>query len=183
MTFWTTHLVAVGLGADAFSVALGVGFGGATLRQTFRLTFHFGLFQALMPAVGWLLGQHAVALVGKYDHWIAFSLLAGIGLKMLYEAFQVDDVSETKKRSDRTRGWSLVMLSVGTSIDALGVGLSMGISNSILLLPCLSIGLVASIMTFLGLRLGERLSQKFGQRLEVVGALILIGIGFKMLSI
>ena len=175
MTFWTTHLVAVGLGADAFSVALGVGFGGATLRQTFRLTFHFGLFQALMPAVGWLLGQHAVALVGKYDHCI--------GLKMLYEAFQVDDVSETKKRSDRTRGWSLVMLSVGTSIDALGVGLSMGISNSILLLPCLSIGLVASIMTFLGLRLGERLSQKFGQRLEVVGALILIGIGFKMLSI
>ena len=181
MTFWTTFLVAVGLGADAFSVALSVGFGGATFRQTFRLTFHFGLFQAFMPAIGWSLGQQAVGHVSRYDRWIAFGLLAGIGLKMFYEAFQEDE--EEKGRGDKTRGWSLVMLSFATSIDAMGVGIGMGLSSSILFKPCLLIGLVAASMTFVGLRLGERLSRAFGQRLEVVGALILIGSGFKMLSI
>ncbi len=173
-------LVAVGLGADAFSVALGVGFGGVTPRQTFRLSWHFGLFQFLMPLLGWLLGSRVATIVARYDHWIAFAILFFIGAKMLHGSFQP---REEQSSRDQTRGWSLVGLSVATSLDALGVGVGLGIAGARCLQSAGIIGVVACAMTLLGLWLGDRLSAVLGKRLETVGALLILLMAVKMLSI
>ena len=133
MEFWEILVLAFVLGIDAFSVALAVGTRGSTFRQTFRLSFHFGLFQFMMPIIGWLLGKNALSFVEHYDHWVAFGLLFVIGAKMIYEAFR--HIPEQIAR-DRTRKWSLVALSLATSIDALGAGIGMGILDTTLLYPC-----------------------------------------------
>ena len=114
--------IALGLAMDAFAVAIGAGLSSAsvTRRQTFRLAFHFGLFQAFMPIIGWLAGLTLVDYIAAFDHWIAFGLLAFIGGKMIYEALKHEE-EEATGRPDQGR--RLVMLSVATSIDALAVGL------------------------------------------------------------
>src|SRR5512136_2791119 len=126
MDLATILLIAVGLGMDAFTVALCT---GATRRDIwfrpgFRLSFHFGLFQFMMPIIGWAAGTTVVRFIEGYDHWIAFGLLACVGGKMIKEALE----PETHKTSaDPTRKWTLVMLAIATSIDALAVGLSLAL--------------------------------------------------------
>ena len=112
-----------------------------SLRQTFRLAYHFGLFQALMPIIGWLAGRSVERWIGPIDHWIAFGLLTAIGGKMIYEALKGDDEDVEKK--DPTKGLSLVVLSVATSIDALAVGLSLALLGVKIWYPALVIGFVA----------------------------------------
>ena len=180
MSFWEILILAFVLGIDAFSVALAVGTGGSTFRQTFRLSFHFGLFQFLMPIVGWLLGRNIVSLVQRYDHWVAFALLFVIGAKMIYEAFRH---RPEKATTDRTRGWSLVALSTATSIDALGAGVGMGILNAPLLYPCAIIGVAAAAMTLTGIKLGGVISAIIGSRMEAVGGVVLILLSLKMLAV
>jgi manganese efflux pump family protein len=173
-------LVALGLAMDAFAVALGV---GATrkhvwFRPGFRLSFHFGLFQFLMPMIGWAAGTTVVQLIAGYDHWIAFGLLAYVGGKMVKESFgNADGPNE----ADPTRRWTLVMLSFATSIDALAVGLSLAMLRVPILYPSVVIGIVAAGMTAAGLVLGNRLGIKFGKRMELVGGLVLLGIGLRTL--
>jgi manganese efflux pump family protein len=174
--------IAVGLAMDAFAVSIGVGLKLCTVdrRQTFRLSFHFGLFQALMPVVGWLAGLTLADLIEAVDHWIAFGLLAFIGGRMLYEAFRGEEgVAGMVK--DPTRGTSLVVLSVATSIDALAVGLSLALLRIDIWYPAVVIGLVAAAFTFVGLRIGCRFGSLLGRRMEAVGGVILILIGFRIL--
>jgi putative Mn2+ efflux pump MntP len=180
MSFWEILILAFVLGIDAFSVALAVGTGGSTFRQTFRLSFHFGLFQFLMPIVGWLLGRNIVSLVQRYDHWVAFGLLFVIGVRMIYEAFRH---RPEKATVDRTRRWSLVALSTATSIDALGAGVGMGILNTSLIYPCTIIGLTAAAMTLTGIKLGSVISAIIGSRMEAIGGVVLILLSLKMLTI
>jgi len=175
-------LLAFGLGADAFSVALGVGFSGASGRQLFRLSWHFGLFQFLMPLLGWLLGQHLLGFIQPYDHWVAFGLLALIGGKMLWEAFRPEEEGKAPA-GDPTRGWSLVFLSLATSLDALGAGIGMAFMGGSLLPACLLIGVVAGLMTLVGMKLGGQVSRRFGKRSEAVGGGVLLVLAVKMLSI
>ena len=179
MSFWEILILAFVLGIDAFSVALAVGTGGSTFRQTFRLSFHFGLFQFLMPIIGWLLGRNVVSLIQRYDHWVAFALLFMIGAKMIYEAFHR---KPEKLAKDRTRKWSLVGLSVATSIDALGAGIGMGILDTSLLYPCTINGVAAAAMTLAGIKLGTVVSAIIGNRMEAVGGVILILLSLKMLT-
>ena len=180
MSFWEILILAFVLGIDAFSVALAIGTRGSTFRQTFRLSFHFGLFQFLMPIVGWLLGRNVVFLIQRYDHWVAFALLFLIGTKMIYEAFRH---TPEKVTGDRTRGWSLIALSVATSIDALGAGVGMGILKTYLLYPCAIIGITAAAMTLTGIKLGSVISAIIGSRMEAVGGVVLILLSLKMLTI
>ena len=180
MNFWEILILAFVLGIDAFSVAMAVGTGGSNYRQVFRLSFHFGLFQFLMPIIGWLLSQSFVSRIQRYDHWVAFALLFVIGAKMIYEAFQH---AEEKTIGDRTRGWSLVALSIATSIDALGAGIGMGILNTSLFYPCVIIGITAAAMTLTGIKLGGIMSAVIGSRMEAVAGVILILLSIKMLSI
>jgi len=179
MEFWEILVLAFVLGLDAFSVALAVGTRGSTFRQTFRLSFHFGLFQFTMPIIGWLLGKNVLSFVERYDHWVAFGFLFVIGAKMIYEAFRHIPEQTAK---DRTRKWSLVALSLATSIDALGAGIGMGILNTTLLYPCAIIGITACIMTLIGMKLGAFMSANIGCRMEAVGGVVLILLSLKMLA-
>jgi len=168
---------------DAFAVAIatGIALGAVSGRQTFRLAFHFGLFQFLMPVIGYLAGMTVERYIEGYDHWFAFALLGYIGGKMVYEGSRGDG-EEGNDGKDPTRGISLVVLSVATSIDALAVGISLGVlHNEGIVYPGIVIGIVACTFTAAGLHLGKRLGTVFGKRMEVVGGLVLVAIGVKIL--
>lgn len=181
MDILTIFLIAMGLAMDAFAVALSGGFaaGRATPRKTLRLAFHFGLFQFLMPILGWVAGLTVQGLIQAYDHWVAFALLAGIGGKMVYESFRQEKVEGRKP--DITRGASLVLLSLATSIDALAVGLSLSLLRVRILYPSAVIGVVCFALTAFGFAFGSRLGKLLGKRVELLGGLVLVGIGVKIL--
>ena len=180
MEFLSILGTAVGLAMDAFAVALAtsISLGTVTRRQVFRFAFHFGLFQAMMPTLGWMSGRAIVPYIHTWDHWLAFALLTIVGGKAIYEA--IWEMDEDEAKSDPTRGWSLVALSVATSIDAFAVGLSFGVLRVSIWYPALIIGIITAGLTMSGMLLGGRLGSKFGQRMEVVGGLVLIGIGIKI---
>lgn len=175
----TLLFIAFALGIDAFAVSLSTGayLVRADRRQTFRMSFHFGLFQALMPILGWAAGTAFVELIRQVDHWIAFALLAVIGGRMIINSLKPDAVRIVK---DVTRGWSLISLSIATSIDALAVGLSLSLIEVGIFFPALVIGLVAGIMSLIGIRLGERISHLAGTHMEFIGGVILILIGIRI---
>jgi putative Mn2+ efflux pump MntP len=178
---WISILgIAVALAMDAFAVALATGavLNPITGGHLFRLGFHFGLFQALMPIAGWLLGLTVQKWISAYDHWIAFGLLAFVGVRMIVEAFEEDD---DKAASDPTRGLTMVMLSIATSIDAFAVGLSLAMLGVSVWVPSVVIGLVAGVLTVIGMLLGRRLGDNWGKRVEVCGGLVLCLIGLKIL--
>ena len=172
--------IALALAMDAFAVALGAGLTleALTGRHLFRLSFHFGLFQALMPVIGWLAGMTVQRWIAAYDHWLAFALLGFVGTKMIYEAFHPE---EEKQDKDPTRGLTLVMLSLATSIDALAVGLTLGMIGVSIWFPATVIGVVAGALTMTGMLLGRRIGTLWGQRVEILGGLVLLGIGLKIL--
>lgn len=157
MSFLTILGIAVALAMDAFAVAIatGVTLRRVSFRQTFRLSWHFGLFQAFMPIIGWFLGASIQKYIEAYAHWVAFIMLALVGGNMLKEAIMADD-EEEQVRKDATRGLSLVMLSIATSIDALAVGLSMSMLKVSIFYPALIIGIVAGLFTITGLHLGKK---------------------------
>jgi putative Mn2+ efflux pump MntP len=169
--------IALGLAMDAFSVAIGVSIalGGTSKRQTFRLAWHFGLFQALMPIVGWLAGISVRPWIEGWDHWLAFALLGAVGGRMILESVRANGAEPT--RTDPTRGWSLVVLSVATSIDALAVGLSFAALGVQVWIPAAVIGITAAAMTLLGTMGGRTLGARFGSRMAVVGGAVLVAIG------
>ena len=169
--------IALGLAMDAFSVAIGVSIalGGTSRRQTFRLAWHFGLFQALMPIIGWAAGTSVRPWIERWDHWLAFGLLAVVGGRMIYESARGDNREST--RTDPTRGWSLVVLSIATSIDALAVGLSFAALGVQVWTPAAVIGITAAAMTLLGTLGGRALGARFGSRMAVVGGFVLMTIG------
>jgi len=179
---WSSILgIAVALAMDAFAVALAAGavLNPITGRHLFRLGFHFGLFQALMPIAGWALGLTVQKWISEYDHWIAFGLLAFVGGRMIVEALEEDE--EESAPTDPTRGLTMVMLSVATSIDAFAVGLSLAMLGVSVWLPSVVIGLVAGALTVTGMLLGRRLGDNWGKRVEVCGGLVLCLIGLKIL--
>ena len=174
--------LAVALAMDAFAVAVvaGLTVEPLTKRHIFRLSFHFGLFQGLMPAIEWVAGFAVHKYIAAFDHWIAFCLLVFVGGKMIRGAFSGDEYALDSSK-DPTSGWSLVILSVATSIDALAVGLSLGVIGSTILVPVLVIGIVAAVFTVAGMFLGRLIGLRWGKRVELLGGIILIIIGCKIL--
>ena len=180
MNLLTTILIAIGLAMDAFAVSLGVGTSGHAdnPRSIFRLSFHFGLFQALMPILGWLAGSTIDQYIRSFDHWIAFILLGYVGGKMIWEGARGGPESYL---ADPSRGRMLVILAVATSIDALAVGLSLAMLDVPVIGPAIVIGVITAGLSLVGLRIGCRMGEKFGRRVEILGGLILIGIGLRIL--
>ena len=180
MNFIEVFLIALSMAMDAFAVCLGAGTQGQTSgpRVTFRLAFHFGLFQFLMPVLGWFAGTTIERYIATYDHWIAFGLLAFVGGRLLWSGFHPEEV---EKKSDPSRSWTLVLLSIAVSIDALAVGLSLGLIGVTIWYPAIVIGMVTSLMSWIGLRIGNRLGIKFGKTMEIVGGVVLILIGVRVL--
>ena len=180
MYFPEILLIALSMAMDAFAVCLGAGTLRLTnsARPTFRLSFHFGLFQFLMPIVGWFAGTTVVRYIADYDHWVAFALLAFVGIRMIRSGF--DSNSESYK-NDPSRGWSLILLSIAVSIDALAIGLSLALIEVTIWYPAVVIGVVTGMVSWIGLRMGNVLGGKFGKRMEIVGGIVLILIGGRIL--
>jgi len=176
---WTISFIAMGLAMDAFAVAVasGVVLPRITPRHVFRLSWHFGLFQFLMPILGWGAGRTVAGLIEDIDHWVAFALLVLVGGRMICSASNPDGGSF---HGDPTRGTMLVMLSIATSIDALAVGLSLAMLRMSIWQPAAVIGVVAATLTALGLAIGQRVGTLLGKRMELVGGLVLIGIGLRV---
>lgn len=172
--------IAVGLAMDAFavSIAVGLSLNQVTPRHTFRLAFHFGLFQFLMPVIGWLGGTQLSGSITACDHWLAFGLLSFVGGKMLWEA-RCDEKPDSC--ADPTRGLMLITLSLATSMDALAVGLSMAFMQVSVWGPSVVIGLVAATLTAIGIRFGSRLGCRWGRWAEIAGGIVLMGIGVHIL--
>jgi len=181
MSTWTLLLIALGVSADAFAVALGKGL------QTRRLRAHdalilagvFGVFQALMPVLGWLLGTRLRAYIVDIDHWIAFTLLALIGAKMIWEALHPDNDEAATEDGIPLR--ELLVLGVATSIDALAVGISFAFLDVAIAGAATTIGTITFLVSLIGVYLGHRAGIRFRTPAEVVGGAILILIGTRIL--
>jgi len=173
-------LISISLAMDCFAVSIA---GGATVKRpriknALKVGISFGFFQAVMPIVGWAIGYSFRNLIENIDHWIAFSLLLAIGIKMLYEAFRK---SPEKDKVDITRIPTLLILSVATSIDALVIGISLSILGISILVSVLIIGLFAFVFSVSGYYLGHKIGKIIGNKMEIVGGIILLGIGTKIL--
>ena len=167
--------------AFAVSIATGIHLKKVSFRQMFRLSWHFGLFQAMMPVIGWRAGASVRYYIQRYDHWIAFGLLTFVGGHMIKEAMGKNRHQGIQK--DRTKGWTLVMLSVATSIDALAVGFSISLLNISIWTPALIIGIVAGLFSITGLLMGERIgsAERVSLYAEIIGGIVLIAIGLNIL--
>ncbi len=180
MTTAEIILIALALAMDATTIS----FSAATVgfvrdkRAVFRLSFHFGLFQFLMPVLGWFLGMSIVSLIARIDHWIAFSLLSFVGIRMILQAINKE---KPEFRADPSRGWQLIGLSIATSIDALAVGLTLAFVNVNIWYVSVIIGMITGGMCVLAISVGYFLRSKFGSGMEILGGIILIAVGLKIL--
>jgi putative Mn2+ efflux pump MntP len=183
MQLFNILAIAVALAMDAFAVAIGAGITlkHISFRQNFRLAWHFGFFQAIMLVLGWSAGLLIRDWIKNYDHWVAFGLLFFVAQGMLRAAFEKEKIEE--ERRDPTRGVTMVMLSVATSIDALAVGLSLSMLDVSIWTPAIIIGLVASAVTTAGMHLGKKIgtATKLGRYAEILGGSVLLIIGLNIL--
>jgi putative Mn2+ efflux pump MntP len=178
MSLTSIFFIALSMAMDAFAVSLGSGVKiGPGPRPLFRIAFHFGLFQAIMPVIGWLFGNTIEPYVKGVDHWIAFGLLAFVGFRMIRSGLST---AEEENPKDPSRGLTMVMLSIAVSIDALAIGLSLGLLGITIWTPALVIGLVTGILSLVGLRVGNGFGKRYGKPVEVLGGLVLIGIGVRI---
>lgn len=171
--------IAVGLAMDALSVSVTNGFliKRLKLSQAFKIAFFFGLFQGIMPIIGWAAGLSFRTIIENVDHWIAFGLLLFIGGKMIIESRKEEHECKSK---NCTHFPTLLLLSVATSIDALAVGLSFAFLKVAVIMPAIIIGMITFILSFIGVYIGKKTGHLFENKLELVGGLILIGIGIKI---
>ncbi|OFZ17961.1 MAG: hypothetical protein A2X94_08700 [Bdellovibrionales bacterium GWB1_55_8] len=185
MSLFTIILIALGLSMDAFAVAVADGamMGRLALRPALRIAFFFGAFQALMPVLGWFAGLTLRDWIMDFDHWIAFCLLALIGGKMIYESFKLESGKSDSGKSEccAENVVLLLGLSVATSIDALAVGLSFSFLQVSIPMPALIIGVVTFFVSFAGVYLGTKVGHFFEKKISLIGGLVLIGIGAKIL--
>jgi manganese efflux pump family protein len=180
MINWLSLLgISLGLAMDAFavSIAAGLKLARVTPRHTFRVAFHFGLFQFMMPVIGWSVGLQLSQYIDKYDHWVALGLLAFVGCKMLWEA---GARSESNSSADPTRGLMLLTLSLATSIDALAVGMSMALLGVSIWLPSVVIGLITATLSAVGITFGGALGARWQCWAEIAGGAVLILIGLEI---
>jgi putative Mn2+ efflux pump MntP len=180
MELITIIVIAVGLAMDAFAVSIVSGsvYRQLRIKHALRMAVFFGGFQALMPLIGSLAGLSAKDYIADYDHWVAFGILGAVGGKMIYESFKIKSVEETLDPSKIT---VLLILSVATSIDALAVGLTLSLIVSSIIMAVSIIGLITFALSYLGVWIGKQFGHFFENKIEILGGLILIGLGAKIL--
>ena len=182
MDFFAVFLIALGLSADCFAVAVSgsISMGDALDRaKRIKVAVNFGFFQFAMLVVGFLAGSTVVGLIDNFDHWIAFFLLTFIGARMIKEYFEKENGAE--EVLDISRGKALLGLSVATSIDALAVGITFAFVQVSVIPAAVLVGVVSFMVSMLGFSIGRRLGHIIGKRAELIGGLVLIAIGVKTL--
>lgn len=179
MDLLTTLIIALSLSADAFAVSLS---SGLILRhfqfnKALKIALFFGSFQAIMPVIGWGFGLRLRNLISGIDHWIAFGLLSAIGIKMIDEALQ----SEEKEKFNPTDTYTLFILAIATSIDALAVGIGFAVLEVGILKSVIIIGTITFIVSLIGVFTDHKFGDLLGEKVEILGGLTLIVIGCKIL--
>jgi putative Mn2+ efflux pump MntP len=179
---FSTWLLALGLSADATAAAatLGLGLLRLSLRDVLRVMAWFGLFQGGMALFGSLLGQAFGAYLEAWDHWIAFVLLSGLGAKLLWEA-RSEPREEPEPRGQVLAFHTMLLLAFATSVDALAAGVTLPLLDAHVARACALIAFVTAVMSALGLWAGRRFGDRLGRRVDVIGGLLLIAIGLKIL--
>lgn len=177
--FFELLLIAFGLGMDSFSVSIckGLAMKQIEIKKVIKIALVFGLFQGIMPTIGFFLGKTFSSLIINIDHWIAFILLGVIGINMIKEAFS----DEEENVDDKVDLKTLCVLGLATSIDALIIGITFSLMNVNIFLAASIITGITFIMCIIGVKLGNILGCKFGKKAEILGGVILILMGTKIL--
>lgn len=184
MDFLTLFLLSAGLAMDAFAVSVckGLSMKKTGIGQALIVGLWFGGFQALMPIAGYYAGIRFMELISAWDHWIAFGLLALIGVNMIWESFEKKDKESDEVQHNPLGFKTMLMASVATSIDALAVGVSFAAMNTVNIWYAASvIGIVTLIFSAVGVKTGHIVGKKMASKAELIGGIILIGIGVKIL--
>ncbi|MDD2891171.1 MAG: manganese efflux pump MntP family protein [bacterium] len=176
----TYILIAFGLAMDAFAVSIT---SGAIIKNVkpvdaLKIALFFGMFQMGMPLIGWFVGSYLDRFISSFDHWVAFGLLSLIGIKMIHEATKKES---EKKEINPLNLYVLLLLSVATSIDALAVGLSFAFLRVPIITPIMIIGIITFSLSFIGVFIGNKAGHFFENKIEILGGIILIAIGLKIL--
>ena len=179
MELLTVFIIAIILALDCFAVSLAAGTSQVSgrLRLAIILAVSFGLSQFAMTVAGWAAGAQTVSLISGFDHWVAFCILAFIGGKMIYEGYRGEE-----ERVVIYNASTILILSVATSVDALGAGLSLAFLEANIWLSSVIIGITSFFFALYGVLLGKRLGQRFGRRMEIVGGMILFIIGIRIIA-
>ncbi|MCK4343925.1 MAG: manganese efflux pump [Bacteroidales bacterium] len=180
MDLFSLVIIAIGLSFDSFAVSVSSGIikSRITFNNAIKIASFLAFFQAAMPVIGWFLGSEIETYAAEFDHWIAFGLLALLGGKMIISSFRDSSMS---KPIDPLKLPVLFSLSVATSIDALIVGFSFGFLEINIILAVLVIGGITFFVSMLGILFGKKTGSGFGKKMEILGGIILISIGIKIL--
>lgn len=184
MSFVELFLIAVGLAMDAFAVSIckGLQMKKINYRHGAVIALFFGVFQGVMPLLGWFLGSSFGSYITRADHWVAFVLLAFIGGKMIYEALHGDDDEEVSEGGDTLDIKELFILSIATSIDALAVGITFALlPDTNIWVSITAIAVVTFVLSLVGVVIGNRFGTKYKNKAELFGGVILVLIGLKIL--
>ncbi|MFA6027876.1 MAG: manganese efflux pump MntP family protein [Patescibacteria group bacterium] len=179
MSLLNIFLIAISLSFDAMAVAAAYGAMVSKIKisKAIKIAFFFGFFQMLMPIIGWLIGSGLEKFITSFDHWVAFFLLTAIGVKMIIESFKI----EKEKQADITSLKILLLLAIATSIDALVVGITFALIVMNIWLASAIIGAITFTLSLLAVYMGKKFGDLIGKKAELIGGLILIGIGVKIL--
>jgi putative Mn2+ efflux pump MntP len=180
MELVSIFLIAFGLSVDSFAVSVCSGLAIKQIRflQAVKIAFFLAVFQGGMPIIGWFLGWELKDLIKDFDHWIAFILLVGLGSKMIYESVAK---KEEENAFNPLKLIVLLGISVATSIDALVIGFSMGLIDVMIWIPAIIITAITFIVSMLGMLLGKKIGNKMSQKFEIIGGVVLILIGLRIL--
>ncbi len=172
--------IALGLSMDAFavSIASGVMIHQMHLHHAMRIALFFGGFQGLMPLLGWICGNYATKYINLFDHWFAFILLSFIGIKMIRDAYKIE---EEQSQKNPLNLYVLFTIAIATSIDAFAVGLTFSVLGTAIAIPVIIIGAITFFMSFIGAYIGNKFGHFFGKKIEIIGGAILILMGLKIL--
>ena len=179
MEIYEILLIGIGLAMDAFAVSIckGLSMKKMNWKNAVIIALYFGVFQALMPLIGYFLGMTFESIVTTFDHWVAFALLTLIGGGMIKESFDDED----EKKNDRVDFKTMVVLAIATSIDALAVGITFAFFDVNIVLAVSIIGIITFIISVLGVKIGNRFGDKYQNKAQLMGGIILVLLGFKIL--
>lgn len=185
MNIFELLLIAVGLSMDAFAVSIchGLSMTKASLKKALVIGLYFGIFQALMPLIGYLIGAQFADLIEDYDHWVSFVLLTLIGVKMIAESLEKENQPDTcaEKKEVSLTPVKMLPLAVATSIDALAVGISFAFMQIQIVSAVTLIGITTLVLSVAGVKIGNLFGTRFKSKAELAGGLILILLGVKIL--
>ena len=172
-------LISIGLAMDAFAVSVckGLAMKKMSWKKAIIIGLYFGIFQAVMPVIGYFLGTTFERFITNVDHWIAFILLVGIGINMVKEAFD----KESENKNDNVDVKTMLVLSIATSIDALAIGITFACLKIHIVMSVITIGLITFIISVIGVKIGNRFGDKYEKKAEIMGGVILILLGIKIL--